>query len=570
MAVLSDNDILAGLREGNVVISPFIREFLGNCSYDVTLGENYYRSSVTDPFYYNPWSESATMRYWGTFVSADEATSENAGTYGLRVGQKYILISSGETILCHTQEFIGGRYNITTMMKARSSLGRSGISVCKCAGYGDIGYINRWTMEITNMSAATIILPVGYRVAQIVFLSAGVPSHPYTGKYQKIANSRDSRATHLTSLKEIQSRWHPSMMLPRLYEEADNIPEVGFSSDEESENSSCPNSSSERSGDSERENERARERPKERQREKEPERPREREKEPREREKEPREREPREREREKEPERPREREKEPREREKEPREREPREREREKEPERKGEREKERHREKEPREREREKERPREKGDREREKERPREKEPERPKDRPKEPERNRERPREKERVPQKSTGEKKEPYWCNKCKKYHHLDNKAKGPGLVRDLHRSIDEPAHDRKPERPSSRPHSRDPNMPNGLLSVSPSESVVPRRSSPPTGVSFVPNGPTIINVPGDIKALREVERETPDSKSPASRHDHGDNREAREAREERSPAFHEEISMDLDELKKLLHETGALSSAQERHQ
>lgn len=56
------------------------------------------------------------------------------------------------------------------MMKARSSLGRNFIEVCKCAGWGDVGYINRWTMEITNNSRYySIPLVVGRRIAQIVF-----------------------------------------------------------------------------------------------------------------------------------------------------------------------------------------------------------------------------------------------------------------------------------------------------------------------------------------------------------------------------------------------------------------
>lgn len=55
-------------------------------------------------------------------------------------------------------------------MKARSSLGRNFIEICKCAGWGDVGYVNRWTMEITNNSRYyTIPLVVGRRVAQIVF-----------------------------------------------------------------------------------------------------------------------------------------------------------------------------------------------------------------------------------------------------------------------------------------------------------------------------------------------------------------------------------------------------------------
>lgn len=42
-----------------------------------------------------------------------------------------IWIKPGETILGHTMEFIGGRKSVTTMMKARSSMGRNFIEVCK-------------------------------------------------------------------------------------------------------------------------------------------------------------------------------------------------------------------------------------------------------------------------------------------------------------------------------------------------------------------------------------------------------------------------------------------------------
>ena len=89
-------------------------------------------------------------------------------------------------------QYIGGRETVTTMMKARSSMGRNFIAVCKasadlffcnlffvsnhcyqCAGWGDIGYINRWTMEITNNSRYySIPLVVGRRIAQIVFFDS--------------------------------------------------------------------------------------------------------------------------------------------------------------------------------------------------------------------------------------------------------------------------------------------------------------------------------------------------------------------------------------------------------------
>jgi deoxycytidine triphosphate deaminase len=88
--------------------------------------------------------------------------------------------STGETILAHTNEFIGGRETVTTMMKARSSMGRNFIEVCKCAGWGDIGYVNRWTMEITNNSRFySIPLVVGRRIAQIVFFDSEGRSFNY-------------------------------------------------------------------------------------------------------------------------------------------------------------------------------------------------------------------------------------------------------------------------------------------------------------------------------------------------------------------------------------------------------
>ena len=37
--------------------------------------------------------------------------------------ERIIWLNPGETILGHTSEFIGGRQTVTTMMKARSSLG---------------------------------------------------------------------------------------------------------------------------------------------------------------------------------------------------------------------------------------------------------------------------------------------------------------------------------------------------------------------------------------------------------------------------------------------------------------
>ena len=99
-------------------------------------------------------------------------------------------------------------------MRARSSIGRIGIAVCKCAGWGDIGYVNRWTMEITNFSNVIIPLPVGLRIAQIIFHETvrvpDIDKYAKKGKYQTSDN-----------IKEIIKNWKPEDMLPKLYKDKD-------------------------------------------------------------------------------------------------------------------------------------------------------------------------------------------------------------------------------------------------------------------------------------------------------------------------------------------------------------
>jgi dCTP deaminase len=208
MAVLSDSQVLTAMNSGRIIISPFTRSHLSNCSYDVTLGAEFYRAN-TEVKILNPWSKTHIDAFWGDLQTASVATEVEAKDLGLQVGDKYICLRPGEMILGHTQEFIGGLGDITTMMKARSSIGRCCLSVCKCAGMGDIGYISRWTMEITNHSTtASIILPVGKRIAQIVFLTSSEPEKSYAGNYQTG-----------TTTQEIMAAWQPSDMLPKLYKE---------------------------------------------------------------------------------------------------------------------------------------------------------------------------------------------------------------------------------------------------------------------------------------------------------------------------------------------------------------
>lgn len=219
---LSDRKILEQMKKGTIVIEPFKRENLATSSYDVTLGEFFLREQPTKYNHglYNIWSKEHTRHVWGADKVQRATTAKqtfkkyNFKWDGIRPSDKVILLQPGETILAHTNEFIGGRDSVTTMMKARSSMGRNFIEVCKCAGWGDVGYVNRWTMEITNNSKNYIIpLVVGRRIAQIVFFETGpILKHDYasSGKYQTSGD-----------MKKLKKNWSPQSMLPKLWADRD-------------------------------------------------------------------------------------------------------------------------------------------------------------------------------------------------------------------------------------------------------------------------------------------------------------------------------------------------------------
>lgn len=225
---LSDKKILEALGDGSIIITPYDERNLATSSYDVTLGDQYFTEQQEDepgpelyPIY-NIYNKDATERVWGSKPQQALRAGDILPNFPSMVDQwagidkddKVILIGPGETILAHTQEFIGGKDHITTMMKSRSSMGRQFIAVCKCAGWGDVGYVNRWTMEITNYSSHyTIPLVVGRRIAQIVFFETGpIREKDYTvaGKYQ---TSPDILA--------VMESWKPEDMLPKLYKDRD-------------------------------------------------------------------------------------------------------------------------------------------------------------------------------------------------------------------------------------------------------------------------------------------------------------------------------------------------------------
>lgn len=222
MSVLSNTQIESAIAQGHVICHPLVPENIRGSSIDMTLGEWYYLCDGGLGRTYNPFSESDVRRYFKGPKKAEpyDGNPDNSGRReiefdGIPDDHPLILMPPHSRILAHTHEFIGIHPPGTTEMRARSSWGRNGIAVCLCAGWGDPGYINRWTMEIHNMNDVYVPLPVGERVAQLVFHETG----PVKGHYGEEGKYQGS-----TDVKELVKAWTPEAMLPRSYKDERKLP----------------------------------------------------------------------------------------------------------------------------------------------------------------------------------------------------------------------------------------------------------------------------------------------------------------------------------------------------------
>lgn len=214
---LSDLEIRERMEKGEIFIHPYEPLDVGSASVDVRLGSAYFEASKPKYYggFYNIYSQADTDKVWGNFKTGVLAVEykrryQHADWSNIADDDLVILLWPRANLLCHTMEFIGAKVNATTMMKARSTIGRSLVNVCQCAGMGDIGYFNRWTMEIYNRGEWTIPLVVGRRVAQIVFLDTGPSEKSYISKYQGTDD-----------VEELVKSWSPDDMKPRAYLDRD-------------------------------------------------------------------------------------------------------------------------------------------------------------------------------------------------------------------------------------------------------------------------------------------------------------------------------------------------------------
>jgi dCTP deaminase len=183
--ILTHEAILEAREAGRLVVEPFRPDLVSINSVDVRLGADLWkldRHSCRDLYRTtNNWKKVAPFKaseirdcigykHWAQDVIPDDAP--------------VFYLESGQFYLATTLEAIGTTpgSELVPEMKAKSTVGRQGLTVALCAGLGDVGYSSRWALEVRVTDDGDVPLAIGTPVAQVVFHEATQTKQHYNGK----------------------------------------------------------------------------------------------------------------------------------------------------------------------------------------------------------------------------------------------------------------------------------------------------------------------------------------------------------------------------------------------------
>jgi len=137
--ILSDKQILAEIKEGNILIEPFDENSLGTNSYDVHLG-----------------------RFLGTYKDRVLDAKKHNEIDVFSIPKEGFEIQPNTLYLGVTEEYTETHKHVP-FLEGKSSIGRLGIDIHATAGKGDVGFCNTWTLEISCVQPVRIYpgMPIG-------------------------------------------------------------------------------------------------------------------------------------------------------------------------------------------------------------------------------------------------------------------------------------------------------------------------------------------------------------------------------------------------------------------------
>ena len=170
--ILTDKEILAQIEEGNILIEPFNRDFLGTNSYDVHLGK--YLATYKDPI-------------------IDARKHNQIEVFEIPEGG---FVLQPETLyLGVTQEYTESHAHVP-FLEGKSSVGRLGIDIHATAGKGDVGFCNTWTLEISVTQQVRIYF--GMPIGQLIYFQV-------KGEIENMYNKKSSAKYNERTVKPVES-----------------------------------------------------------------------------------------------------------------------------------------------------------------------------------------------------------------------------------------------------------------------------------------------------------------------------------------------------------------------------
>lgn len=148
---LSDNDIHAAVKTGDITLEPFDKKRLQPASYDIRLGNVFI---INDP-------------HTTSLIDPVKGIHPNTHSVEVEDGKEFIL-HPGVSILGYSKEFFGSeRYLIE--VNGKSSLARIGLLVHNSAGLVNPGHHLNIALELCNLNNVPIVLRPGMEIAQLTF-----------------------------------------------------------------------------------------------------------------------------------------------------------------------------------------------------------------------------------------------------------------------------------------------------------------------------------------------------------------------------------------------------------------
>ena len=188
MTLLSDRDILAARAAGEFDLSPWVPA-VQPASVDVHLS-NLFRTLRTD-----------------RVPHIDPSTEQPGQTSMVEPAPgKPFHLAAGQFVLASTVETVTLSASIAARLEGKSSLGRLGLAVHSTAGFIDPGFRGTVTLELSNLTATTILLWPGMRIGQLCLFRLSSPAESRYGS--RAAGSRYQDQNGPTESRS-WDRWSP-------------------------------------------------------------------------------------------------------------------------------------------------------------------------------------------------------------------------------------------------------------------------------------------------------------------------------------------------------------------------